>query len=109
MTGDSYNNHGDNYGHIGPVYHFGPERFEFTEQVAEWLLGEVPKMGLLRVEAIGSPRSWEIGNMIYRFLVERGYKVARPVRIGMCLPAPTEALRYDHESNTLVVAADVLS
>ncbi|WP_455918860.1 hypothetical protein [Ensifer canadensis] len=37
MTGDTYNNSGTNYGHMGPVNNYGKQPSEMTEQVmSEW-------------------------------------------------------------------------
>lgn len=102
--GDTYNNSGNNFGHMGPV-HIGRQQFEFTSDIAAELLAKVPKNKAIDVEIIGSQRSQQIGQNIVGFLRANGYSISEVITIGMKVPPPSGPLSL--EGNTLTIAADL--
>lgn len=104
MSGDTYNNSGTNYGHMGPV-HIGRQRFVFTPEVGQEILTKVPRNNPLPVWIIGSARAQQVGRQVVNFLRENGYTVSDVISGEIVSPLPSGPLTY--EEGALVIAADL--
>ncbi|HVC60861.1 MAG TPA: hypothetical protein VND19_10935 [Acetobacteraceae bacterium] len=80
-----------------------PPKLQFTKEVGDLLLANIPKDQPITVDAIGSPSDQQVGAQIANFLASNGYKVAALnfVMIGMPQDKP---IRWDVTTHTLYVA-----
>lgn len=104
MSGDTYNNSGNNYGHMGPV-HIGRQRFVFTPVIEQEILAKVPRNNPLPVWIVGSMSAQQVGHEIVNFLRANGYVVSEVNTAGMMSPPPSGPLTYDGQ--TITIAADL--
>jgi hypothetical protein len=104
MGGDTYNNSGVNYGHMGPI-NIGRPRFDFTRGIATEILTKVPKHRPINFTIIGSSRSEIIAQNIMRFMSENGYRIGSISRIGVTSSPPANPFSF--ENDTITIAADI--
>jgi len=102
--GDSYNNSGNNFGHMGPV-NIGRQQFNFTPQIAQEILDKVPRDSPIDFRVIGSERSASVAQEIMEFMKLNNYAVGNVTRIGVIAPPPSGPLTFD--GRILTIAADL--
>lgn len=101
--GDTYNNNGKNFGHMGPI-NIGRQLFEFNQEIANEILRVVPKGVPVNFEVIGSQRSDIIFTQISAFMKNNGYVIGEVVRIGVKSPPASAPLEFT--GRTLIIDAD---
>lgn len=106
VRGDTYNNSGSNFGHMGPLQ-VGYQRFEFSKEVAAEVLRSIPREGALNVTIIGStPHAQRVGNYTMQFLKENGYSIGERRTIGYMSNALQEPIIYNHQARHLIIVPD---
>lgn len=88
--GDTYNNSGTNYGHMGPV-HIGRQEFKLTQSHIHDLLGKMPRGRKIILQVVGNARAQEMGQSLGRALSQAGYEIENH-QIGVLCPSPDSPL-----------------
>jgi hypothetical protein len=101
MVGDSYNNSGNNFGHMGPI-NIGKQPFELTQdQIDEALRRVIPGRPII-VQAVGNQRAWAMGQKLTQALTTAGHTAVLRT-IGMLSPPPDQPLTISLEGNATVL------
>lgn len=101
-VGDTYNNHGNNFGHIGPVNNFGNQRLVFSEELGRQLLAHLPERRPIELMSVGSQADQKIADQVQQFLTDNGYSVSR-MAIGVMAPPPDHKISVSPSGSTYVV------
>lgn len=105
MAGDQYNNHGNNFGHMGPVNNYGPRRMVLDDELKSALLEQVPKGQVKSVIITGSEEALGKGEAVVKFLNDNGYSLPPPDTAMILVPPPSKPVQFD--GSRLVIAPDV--
>lgn len=100
-VGDTYNNSGNNFGHMGPI-HIGKPAFELTQDHINQVLGHLTKGRPVIVQAVGNQRAWGMGEVMANAIRAAGFSVTRE-NIGMLVPVPESPIAVSHQGNATYV------
>jgi hypothetical protein len=101
MAGDTYNNSGNNFGHMGPV-NIGKQVFTLTDDHIREVVQACP-IGLpVTVVAIGSQRAFPMQNAIATALKAAGYTVSLD-SWAIPVPMPDSPITVDRNAQRTMV------
>ncbi len=101
-VGDTYNNSGNIFGHMGPVNNYGPQKLNFTPEVGAELLTYLTEKKPIILRTVGSDADQIVGSDFQRFLETSGYAVQRHM-IGMLAPPPSRKVEIGNAPDHYVV------
>ncbi len=73
--GDTYNNSGKNFGHMGPINNYGKQPFQLTQGVVDQVVAAIPTGSDVVVMAVGTQRAFPMRDTIGAALGANGCKV----------------------------------
>ncbi|HEV7253372.1 MAG TPA: hypothetical protein VGN97_09760 [Mesorhizobium sp.] len=71
MSGDNYNNHGNNFGHMGPL-NIGRPEFKIDLALQNRIEAALANCDSVAIEALGGQRAWGLGHAIDKRAKELG-------------------------------------
>jgi hypothetical protein len=92
--GDTYNNSGTNFGHIGPI-NIGKQEFQLTDAHLREIVQRLPKSKPVAIYAVGGSRASQMGRQVQSAVEQAGLHVAAFNMIGVMSPPPEAPLSID--------------
>ncbi len=100
--GDSYHNSGVNYGIVGPVNNYGPQKLTFDQNIASEILKLMPNKKTVILKTIGGRSDQDVGNQYHEFLVSNGFEVQRSI-LGGLNPPPDNKISFGESENSYTI------
>ena len=106
-VGDTYNNSGNNFGHIGPV-NIGRQEFVLTDRNIAEIIARIPRGRIVNLTVVGNARAQQMGERIAAAIEGVRHPLNR-FRVGMMAPPPEYPITFNDNGNmfAIVFAPDV--
>jgi hypothetical protein len=105
--GDSYNNNGNNFGHMGPIHNHGPQPRKMDAALKQQILNEMPRDKAITVMAlVGDAEACQFAEEIHAFLKANGFPLTEDgISQGIFSGVP-KGVSFETGSAQLVVGAN---
>lgn len=92
VTGDNFNNFGNNFGHMGPINNYGKSDFQLTDDAIQEAIRACPSGIPVLIHAVGPQSAIQMADTLQAAMINAGFTV-NVTSSMMTMPPPEHPFR----------------